>query len=80
VRGFRNSMSGHAYRTVGQVTGTLLARGADRAERVAHAMRCRGFDGCFRSTTAVRTAPADVLMFVLIAGIIGGLVAWDFLG
>jgi cobalt/nickel transport system permease protein len=80
VRAFRNSMSGHAYRTIGQVTGTLLARGADRAERVAHAMRCRGFDGCFRSTAVVRTAPADVLMFVLVAGIAGGLVAWDFSG
>ena len=27
VRGFRNAMTGHAYRTIGQVTGTLLVRG-----------------------------------------------------
>jgi cobalt/nickel transport system permease protein len=80
VRGFRNAMSGHAYRTVGQVTGTLLARGSDRAERVAHAMRCRGFDGCFRTTSTFRSTPADVLMFVLIVGITGGLVAWDLAG
>jgi cobalt/nickel transport system permease protein len=80
VRGFRNAMSGHAYRTVGQVTGTLLVRGADRADGVAQAMRCRGFDGCFRTTVTFRTRPADVLMFVLIVAVSGGLVAWDAWG
>jgi cobalt/nickel transport system permease protein len=59
------------------VTGTLLVRGSDRAERVAQAMRCRGFDGHFRTTTAFRTRPADVGMFLLIVGVVGGLVAWD---
>ncbi|HJZ91710.1 MAG TPA: cobalt ECF transporter T component CbiQ [Gemmataceae bacterium] len=80
VRGFRNAMTGHAYRTVGQVTGTLIVRGADRAERVSHAMRCRGFDGHFRCLTAYRSSPVDVLMFVLIVGIAGGIVAWDLRG
>ena len=80
VRGFRNAMSRHAYRTIGQVTGTLLVRGSDRAERVAQAMRCRGFDGCLRTTATVRTAPADVLMFIVIAGVTSGLVGWDLWG
>jgi cobalt/nickel transport system permease protein len=80
VRGFRNAMTLHAYRTVGQVTGTLLVRGSDRAERVAHAMRCRGFDGRFRTLAEFRTSAADIVMFVLIAGFAGGLVAWDWLG
>jgi cobalt/nickel transport system permease protein len=80
VRGFRNAMTGHAYRTVGQVAGTLIVRGADRADRVAHAMRCRGFEGRFRTLDANRTRPADVLMFVLIVGTVGGLVAWDVWG
>lgn len=80
VRGFRNSMSGHAYRTVGQVTGTLLVRGADRADGVAQAMRCRGFDGRIRTTTVFRTTAADVLVFLVIAGVWGGLVAWDVAG
>src|SRR4051794_37086846 len=80
VRGFRNAMTAHAYRTVGQVTGTLLVRGADRADRVAQAMRCRGFDGHFRTATVFRTAAADVLMFLLIVGTFGGLVAWDVRG
>jgi cobalt/nickel transport system permease protein len=73
-------MTGHAYRTVGQVTGTLLVRGADRADRVAQAMRCRGFEGRFHSLATFRTRPADVLMFALMVGVSGGLVAWDVWG
>jgi len=80
VRGFRNAMSVHAYRTVGQVTGTLLVRGSDRAEHVAQALRCRGFDGHFHTLIAFRTQAADVLMFVLIVAIVGGLVGWDLYG
>lgn len=80
VRGFRNAMTGHAYRTVGQVTGTLLVRGTERAERVAQAMCCRGFDGHFRTTTVFRTRPADVAMVLLLVGVCGGLVAWDVWG
>jgi cobalt/nickel transport system permease protein len=80
VRGFRNAMTVHAYRTVGQVTGTLIVRGADRADGVAQAMRCRGFDGCFRTLATFRTRPADVLQFTLIVGVAGGLVAWDVWG
>jgi cobalt/nickel transport system permease protein len=78
VRGFRNAMTSHAYRTIGQVTGTLIVRGSDRAEHVAQAMRCRGFTGRFHTLTVYRSRPADVLMFILIVFPIGGLVAWDF--
>lgn len=80
VRGFRNAMTGHAYRTVGQVAGTLIVRGADRADRVAQAMRCRGFDGRFHTLDIYRTRPADVVMFVGIVGPVGGLLAWDVWG
>jgi cobalt/nickel transport system permease protein len=77
VRGFRNAMTGHAYRTIGQVTGTLLVRGSDRADGVAHAMHCRGFDGRFRTLSRLRSRPADAVMFVLVLGTVAGLVAWD---
>lgn len=80
VRGFRNSMAGHAYRTVGQVTGTLLVRGSDRAVAVAQAMRCRGFDGRFRTLATFRTAPADVLVFGVVVGVTAALVGWDAWG
>lgn len=77
VRGFRNAMTMHAYRTVGQVTGTLIVRGSDRSERVAHAMRCRAFDGHFRCLTQFCTTPADLSMFLLVVIPPGLLLAWD---
>ena len=80
VRGFRNRADRHSWRTVGQVTGTLLVRGMERAERVGQAMRCRGFDGRFRTLTDFQTKGLDVLMFVSIVAAAGGLVAWDIWG
>jgi cobalt/nickel transport system permease protein len=77
VRGFRNRASRHAYRTAGQVAGTLLVRGHERADRVHHAMRCRGFDGRFRSLTAFHTHPVDVAAFLLVAGGAVGLAVLD---
>lgn len=68
VRGFRNRANLHSYRTIGQVAGTLLVRGHERGERVAHAMRCRGFDGQFRSLCEFRTRKRDLIGFTLIVG------------
>jgi len=79
VRGFRNRISRHSYRTVGHVAGTLLVRGYERAERVEQAMRCRGFDGRFRSLAEFRTTRADRLFFVLMAGGATALLLLDFL-
>jgi cobalt/nickel transport system permease protein len=67
ARGFRARTSRHTYRTLGHAVGSLLVRGGDRADRVADAMRCRGFDGTYRSAAAFRTASADVLSFTLLA-------------
>lgn len=80
VRAFRNRADLHSYRTIGQVAGTLLVRSHERSERVAQAMRCRGFDGQFRSLHDFRTSFADVLAFVLFVGYAVGLVVWDYLG
>jgi cobalt/nickel transport system permease protein len=66
VRGFRNRPNRHSYRTIGQVAGTLLVRGYERAERVSQAMRCRGFDGRFRSLVSFRTRLVDVLALLLV--------------
>jgi cobalt/nickel transport system permease protein len=72
VRGFRNRASRHAYRTAGRVAGTLLVRGHERAERIQHAMLCRGFDGRFRSLTAYHTRAADVALFgAVVAAAVG---------
>lgn len=77
VRGYRNRMDRHSYRTIGHVAGTLLVRGYERAERVGHAMRTRGFDGTFRSLTSFQTTPGDVLFFLLLVGLGVGLVVLD---
>jgi cobalt/nickel transport system permease protein len=80
VRGYRNRANLHSYRTVGHIAGVLLVRSHERAERVGHAMRCRGFDGRFRSLVDFRTRTRDVLAFVLIAGGACGLLFWDLAG
>jgi cobalt/nickel transport system permease protein len=77
TRGYRNRVSRHSYRTIGNVTGSLLVRSYERAERVGQAMRCRGFDGRFRALVDFRTSPADVLAFGLIVGAGIGLVLWE---
>jgi cobalt/nickel transport system permease protein len=77
VRGYRNRMSLHSYRTVGHVTGVLLLRGHERAERVGQAMRCRGFDGRYRSLAEFRTRWTDVAFFALTVGAASALVLWD---
>jgi cobalt/nickel transport system permease protein len=77
VRGYRNRANRHSYRTVGHVAGTLLVRGYERAERVGQALRCRGFDGQFRSLAEFRTGAADWLFFSIVVGSAAGLLAWD---
>ena len=78
VRGYRNRPTRHAYRTIGQVAGTLLVRGHERAERVGHAMVCRGGEGgAFRTLRANSTALADIALFIAVVAAAGGLFAWD---
>jgi cobalt/nickel transport system permease protein len=79
VRGYRNRFRRHSYRTAGHVAGTLLVRGYERAERVGQAMRCRGFDGQFRSLNEFAARPADIVAFLLIVASAAALAAWDWL-
>jgi cobalt/nickel transport system permease protein len=67
TRGFRAGTNVRTYRTLGHAVGSLLVRGADRADRVADAMRCRGYDGTYRSPVTFQTTPADVFAFLLAA-------------
>ncbi len=77
VRGFRTRLARHTYHTLGHVVGAVLVRGSDRAERVADAMRCRGFDGRFHTLAEFRTQPHDVVFFLLAILTASGLVVWD---
>lgn len=47
ARGFRPRLGRHTYRSFGYLVGMLLVRSLDRAERIAAAMKCRGFRGHF---------------------------------
>ena len=79
VRGYRNRPTVHCYRTIGNVAGTLLVRSSERGERVAQAMRCRGFSGKFRSLTEFRTRVVDVLGFIAIVAAFVALPIWELL-
>lgn len=78
VRGFRNRPTRHAYRTVGHLAGTLLVRGYERAERVGHAMTCRGYQGRFHALTQFQTRVGDVAFFLLLAVLSTGLTTLDW--
>jgi cobalt/nickel transport system permease protein len=79
VRGYRLRSNPQRFRILAHVSGTVLVRGYERAERVGQAMRCRGFDGTFRSLAEFRTRPADVAIFLLVVGCAAALVCWDLL-
>jgi cobalt/nickel transport system permease protein len=79
ARGHRHRLTLGNLRTIGQVWGTLLVRAAARAERVAQALRCRGFDGDFHALTEFHTRVIDVAFFVLVMAAAAGLLGWDFL-
>jgi cobalt/nickel transport system permease protein len=77
ARGFQPRANGLTYHALGHAAGAVLVRGADRADRVAHAMRARGFDGSYRTLTPFHTHVADVLSFVVAAAGTIGLVLTD---
>lgn len=79
VRGFRPRLQLHSYRTLGQAVGTLLVRSADRAERVGQALRCRGFDGRFRSLHRTPSQLRDRLFFLLVTAATLAVVTWDLM-
>jgi cobalt/nickel transport system permease protein len=71
LRRFRNRLSLHGYRTLGHVTGTLLVRSYERAERVGQAMRSRGFNGRYRTLHSFHTTPGDVAKFLSLTLLVG---------
>lgn len=64
VRGFRPKANVRSISTMGNVIGSVLVRGGERAETINHAMHARGFDGHIRLLTAFRTTGRDVIAFV----------------
>jgi cobalt/nickel transport system permease protein len=60
IRGFQARANLHTLRAFGYLLGMLLIRALDRAERIWHAMLCRGFTGRFPTT---RTTPLAMIDF-----------------
>jgi cobalt/nickel transport system permease protein len=78
TRGFLVRANRHGYRTLSYATGAIIVRGADRADRVASAMSCRGFNGKFRTTITFRTSTADFIFCLLVIAASSAIIVWDF--
>lgn len=59
ARAFVPGLNRHTWRTLGWLIGMLLVRGAERGERVAAAMRCRGFTGRLYLLDELHWRPVD---------------------
>lgn len=59
LRCFRPGTNRHTYQTVANLLGMLFVRSAARADRVAQAMRLRGFTGRFHCLRTFAFTPAD---------------------
>lgn len=64
IRGFRPGTNIHTYRTYAYLIGMLFVRAKARADRVYHAMLCRGFNGKFHTLTTVSPAPGLRIGFI----------------
>jgi cobalt/nickel transport system permease protein len=72
TRAFLAKFNLHTLRTFGYLVGLLLVRSLDRAERVLAAMKCRGFDGRFRTLHAFAMRPADWAFLGAVLVLAGG--------
>lgn len=54
ARCFRMGCNLHTWRSIGYLFGMLLVMSLERSERIVAAMRCRGFNGHFRSLHEAR--------------------------
>ena len=77
ARGFRPATTARTYRTLGHAVGSLLVHSGDRADRVADAMRCRGFDGTYHCPIGFRTTAADAAGFAAVTVVSTALVLAD---
>lgn len=78
IRNFRPKTNMHTYRTYAYLVGMLFVRASARAERVHHAMLCRGFKGKFYCLHDFSVSRLDLIwstsMGVVIIGL--GLLEW----
>jgi cobalt/nickel transport system permease protein len=78
LRGFRPGTNLHTYRTMGWLVGMLFVRSAGRADRVAQAMRLRGFTGRFHSLRTFAFTRTDGGWSALFLASAAGLLVLEF--
>jgi len=61
IRGFQPGTDLHTYRTYAYLAGMLFVRASLRAQRVYHAMLCRGFSGRYVSLQTFKTGKRNHL-------------------
>ncbi|MDR2727399.1 MAG: cobalt ECF transporter T component CbiQ [Deltaproteobacteria bacterium] len=72
LRGFTPAASLWSYRVAAYLAAMLLLRSWERTERVALAMRLRGFTGTFPLPETEAHPPADRIKARLLAGVVAG--------
>ncbi len=68
VRCFEPGTNLHTYRTYAYLIAMLFVRASARAERVYHAMLCRGFDGKFHTLRQFSFTKSDLLWSITWSG------------
>jgi len=69
IRGFKPKTCLHTYRTYAYLFGMLFVRASTRAERVHHAMLCRGFRGRFYSLSEFTIANRDLIFMAVFSAV-----------
>ncbi len=77
IRGFRSDTSIHSYRTFAYLIGMLFVRASTRAQRVHHAMLCRGFRGRFYTLARFKPSVRNWVFSILMAGVTAGLIVME---
>lgn len=69
ARGFRQRADLYTLKTMGKVIGTLFLKSYERAERVHQALKSRGYQGGFRSSSSFKVRNKDLLAAFLLIGV-----------
>ncbi|WP_108662135.1 cobalt ECF transporter T component CbiQ [Acuticoccus kandeliae] len=78
ARGFRPRSDRLTWESLGNLIGLLILRSAERAERVAWAMRARGFSGTVAAGPRAPLGRADALFLGAMAALCALLLALEF--
>ena len=79
MRGFRPGTNVHTYKTYAYFIGILFIRAVERADRVSHAMKCRGFSGRFFCLTVYPDHPRNWIFGLVMAAGASALIFFEWI-